>query len=631
MNSVLLMGNEAIALGAIRAGVSVASGYPGTPSTEILETLVRETQKPGTQERPLYIEWSVNEKAALELAAGAACSGARALVTMKQVGLNVASDPLMSLNYIGVQGGLVVVVADDPGPISSQTEQDTRHFGQYGKFAVFDPASPEEAYTMIADAFAYSEKYHRPVIFRPTTRICHSYASVSLLPDMPYTRPGGFDKAGGRWVIFPSLAYRNHIAIEADLIKLAEDFSTYPGNGLIEKIESIENRAQSALQGIAAGGVSFAYTQEALMDIAGDYKLLKVGTVPFPHALGRTFLRGLKEVLVIEELDPVIERELIYLCGRDQLPVQIKGKLSGDMPQAGEYTVSQITERLRAFLGVGAAPVVTVPEDSAYTPALPPRPPVLCAGCPHRGSFFAVKEAVREHGRGRKAVFSGDIGCYTLGNALPLDMVDTCLCMGAGITMAQGINRVEPGTLNIAFIGDSTFFHTGLPGLINGVYNQADMVVAILDNGTTAMTGNQAHPGMGRTATGKATKKLSIFDLVSALGVQELVRANAFDLIAAKQAVKQVLDKPGVRVILFEGPCIMIHKSASPWKISREHCTACMVCIKKFGCPAISRVAQARESEPDKEVNKPVIDPALCTGCGICRNLCAFDAIRREP
>lgn len=627
MRSVLLMGNEAIALGAIRAGVSVVSGYPGTPSTEILETLVRETKKPRAQDRPLYIEWSVNEKAALELAAGAACSGARAMVTMKQVGLNVASDPLMSLNYIGVQGGLVVVVADDPGPISSQTEQDTRHFGQYGKFAVFDPASPEEAYTMISDAFAYSEKYHRPVIFRPTTRICHSYASVALLPDLPYTSPAGFDKAGGRWVIFPSLAYRNHITIEADLIKLAEDFSTYHGNGLIE---SIEKTAPSP-KGIATGGVSFAYTQEALMDIPGEYKLLKVGTVPFPQALGRTFLKGLTEVLVIEELDPVIERELIYLCGREQLSVQIKGKLSGDMPQAGEYTVSQITERLRVFLGLGAASVGTAPEGPANTPALPPRPPVLCAGCPHRGSFFAVKEAVREQGRGRKAVFSGDIGCYTLGNALPLDMVDTCLCMGAGITMAQGINRVEPGTLNIAFIGDSTFFHTGVPGLINGVYNQADVVVVILDNGTTAMTGNQAHPGMGKTATGKATKKLSIFDLVSALGVQELVRANAFDLVAAKQAVQQVLDKPGVRVILFEGPCIMVHKGRNPWKISKEHCTACMVCIKKFGCPAISRVVQSRESEPGTGVHKPVIDPVLCTGCGMCRHLCAFDAIRREP
>ncbi|MDR0628362.1 MAG: indolepyruvate ferredoxin oxidoreductase subunit alpha [Treponema sp.] len=628
MSRVLLMGNEAIALGAIRAGVSVVSGYPGTPATEILETLVRETQKSGAPDRPLYIEWSVNEKAALELAAGAAYSGARAMVTMKQVGLNVAADPLMSLNYIGVQGGLVVVVADDPGPISSQTEQDTRHFGQYGKFAVFDPASPEEAYTMISDAFAYSEQYHRPVIFRPTTRICHSYASLSLLPDLPCPSPAGFDKAGGKWVIFPSLAYRNHIAIEADLIKLAEDFSTYPGNELIERIEKT---ALSPLKGIATGGVSFAYTQEALMDTPGHYKLLKVGTVPFPQALGRAFLTGLTEVLVIEELDPVIERELIYLCGRDQLPVPIKGKLSGDMPQAGEYTVSQITERLRAFLGIGAASVAAAPEGPANTLAVPPRPPVLCAGCPHRGSFFAVKEAVREHGRGRKAVFSGDIGCYTLGNALPLDMVDTCLCMGAGITIAQGINRVEPGTLNIAFIGDSTFFHTGLPGLINGVYNQADVMVVILDNGTTAMTGNQAHPGIGKTATGKATKKLSIFDLVSALGVQDLVRANAFDLIAAKQAVQQVLDKPGVRVILFEGPCIMVQKGTSPWKIRREHCTACMVCIKKLGCPAIYRVVQPGESEPGKGVHKPVIDPLLCTGCGICRHLCAFDAIGREP
>ncbi|MDR1955579.1 MAG: indolepyruvate ferredoxin oxidoreductase subunit alpha [Treponema sp.] len=620
MSSVLLMGNEAIALGALRAGVSVVTGYPGTPSTEILETLVREIQKPGDRPPAPYVEWSVNEKAALELAAGAACSGARALVTMKQVGLNVASDPLMSLNYIGVLGGLVVVVADDPGPVSSQTEQDTRHFGKYAKLAVFDPASPEEAYTMIADAFAYSETYGRPVILRPTTRICHSYASVTLLPDLPRTSPAGFAKAGGRWVIFPSLAYRNHITIEADLVKLAEDFSAYPGNRLTAT-------APSTIKGIAAGGVSFAYAQEALEDLSGEYKLLKVGTVPFPESLGRTFLQGLREVLVLEELDPVIEQELIALCGRYHLPVRIRGKGSGDMPHAGEYTVSQITERLRAFLREpgGEEERSPAPEYPPDIPALPPRPPVLCAGCPHRGSFLAVKEAVRV--RGGKAVFSGDIGCYTLGNALPLDMVDTCLCMGAGITMAQGINRVEPETLTIAFIGDSTFFHTGLPGLINAVYNQANLVVAILDNGTTAMTGNQAHPGLGRTATGKATKKISIPALVSALEVTALVRANPFDLTTATAAVTQVLDTPGVRVILFEGPCIMVHKGASPYGIIPEQCTGCMGCIKKLGCPAISRVSVATESASQV---KAVIDPVLCTGCGLCRYLCTGNAIQKE-
>jgi indolepyruvate ferredoxin oxidoreductase alpha subunit len=595
----MLMGNDAIALGSIRAGVRVVSGYPGTPSTEILETIAREAG----QGAEIYVEWSVNEKAALEVAAGAAIAGARALVTMKQVGLNVASDPLMSLNYIGVKGGLVVVVADDPGPISSQTEQDTRHFGKYAKLAVFDPASPEEAYTMVADAFSFSEQYGHPVILRPTTRICHSYASVELLERAPPPKQEvGFTRDKGRWVIFPSLAYRSHIKIEDDLVRLAEDFSLYPGNAL----------SGSGVKGIACGGVSYAYTREALLDVEAEYKLLKVGTVPFPTRLGLDFLDGLDEVLVIEELDAVIEMELVALCGQHHVPVKVRGKGSGDMPLAGENTVGLIAERTRAFLGVAAK---ALPTDSGVEArALPVRPPVLCAGCPHRGSFFAVKAVVAE--QKRKAVFSGDIGCYTLGNAPPLDMVDTCLCMGAGITMAQGINHVEPDTLNFAFIGDSTFFHTGIPGLINAVYNQANVIVVILDNFTTAMTGNQAHPGIGRGATGAVVGKVSIVDLVRAIGVQEIAQANPFDLASAKRAVRQTLDKAGVRVIIFEGACIMVQRGAKRCEINPQRCTTCGVCVKRLGCPALSlSTVSAR------------IDPVLCTGCGLCKALCTFNAI----
>ncbi|MDR1399331.1 MAG: indolepyruvate ferredoxin oxidoreductase subunit alpha [Treponema sp.] len=594
----LLMGNEAIAWGALHAGVRVVSGYPGTPSTEILETIAREAQH-----RPeIHVEWSVNEKAALEVAAGAACAGARALVTMKQVGLNVASDPLMSLNYIGVKGGLVIAVADDPGPISSQTEQDTRHFGTYAKLAVFDPASPEEAYTMVADAFAYSERYGHPVILRPTTRICHSYASVELLEQTPPEQQPAFQRDNGRWVIFPSLAYRNHIKIENDLLHMAKDFSSYPGNAL----------SGSGTKGIACGGVSYAYTREALLDITAEYKLLKVGTVPFPASLGLDFLNGLDQVLVIEELDPVIELELIALCGQHQLPVKIRGKRSSDMPFAGENTVALIAEQARAFLGVTAK--TPPPDREINLTALPARPPVLCAGCPHRGSFFAVKTVIAEHKR--KAVFSGDIGCYTLGNAPPLDMVDTCLCMGAGITMAQGINRAEPDTLNFAFIGDSTFFHTGIPGLINAVYNQANIIVIILDNFTTAMTGNQAHPGMGRSATGATVQKVSIVDMVKAIGVQDVARANPFDLPSAKAAVKGMLDKTGTRVIIFEAPCIMVQRGEKRCEINPQRCTACGLCVKRLGCPALSRSTASA-----------TIDPVLCTGCGLCKALCPLNAI----
>lgn len=590
MEKKLLMGNEAIALGAIRAGVRFFSGYPGTPSSEILETVAQE--KP----EDVYVEWSVNEKSALEVAAGASFSGARSLVTMKQVGLNVASDPLMSLNYVGIKGGMVVVVADDPGPISSQTEQDTRHFGIYAKLVVFDPSTPEEAYEMIADAFDISEKTGRPVLFRPTTRVCHSYASVKILEPITAKESRGFQKDGGRWVIFPRLAHANHIKIENELVDLARDFSNYKGNQLLG----------SGKKGIAAGGVSWSYLRESIGD--DECKLLKVATIPFPEDLALTFLQELDEVLVVEELDPVIERALIHLCGKHHLKVNIRGKLSGDMPNAGENSVVGIAEAIQYFFKKKPLETKIIPTP----PPLPIRPPVLCAGCPHRASFFAVKEAMN----GKKAVFSGDIGCYTLGNAMPLDMVDTCLCMGAGITIAQGINRMEPETFNFAFIGDSTFFHTGISGIVNAVFNGSDIIVAILDNSTTAMTGGQTHPGLGYTLSGNPAPKISIYDIVKAIGVQDIQRVNAFDFEESKSAVERAAAIKGVRVIIFEGLCITIDRKNSDCLVVENKCIGCMLCAKKLGCPAISIGEK-----------KAVIDSVLCTGCNLCKVVCPTHAI----
>jgi indolepyruvate ferredoxin oxidoreductase alpha subunit len=640
------MGNEAIALGALRAGVRIVTGYPGTPSTEILETVAKRLEG----DAGVYVEWSVNEKAALETAAGAALAGARSMVTMKQVGLNVASDPLMSLNYTGVRGGLVIVAADDPGPISSQTEQDTRRFGAYAKLAVFDPSSPEEAYLMAAAAFDWSERYGRPVILRPTTRVCHSYSSVELLPDLPRETPAGFDRGGGRWVIFPGLANKNHRLIEAELVRMAEEFSSFPENS----ITVVKNGGPPGGDvpppglGIASGGVSAAYVEEAL-SLLGDTEALrvfKVGTYPFPEKRALEFLEGLGEVLVIEELDPVIEDELTRLCGREHLPARIRGKRSGDMPAAGENSVLLAAGALRRFLGLPPAPV---PDGNGagggipVPPPLPVRPPVLCAGCPHRGSFLAVKEAVRLYngagngGQKRKAVYSGDIGCYTLGNAPPLDMVDTCLCMGAGITMAQGIHRAEAlggsDTLNFAFIGDSTFFHTGIPGIVNAVYNRADIIIAILDNHTTAMTGNQPHPGTGKTVRGERVERIGIRKILEALGVTEITEADPFDLKSSIEAVRRSMDKTGVRAIIFEGPCIALKPGELPASggggkrfregppagscaIDPQRCTGCLLCVKKLGCPAVFvRAAKA------------LVDPVLCTGCGLCKAVCPSGAI----
>ena len=370
----LLMGNEAIGLGAIRAGVSVVTGYPGTPSTEVLETVSK------NNDGSIHVEWSTNEKSALEVAAGASYTGARVMVTMKQVGLNVASDPLMSLNYIGVKGGMVIVVADDPGPISSQTEQDTRHFGKFAKIAVFDPSNAEEAYLMIGKAFEYSEKYHRPVIFRPTTRVCHSCAPVELLEKINIPKPEGFIK-DSKWVIFPRLTYLNHIKLEEDLKQMSVDFCDYERNFTKGK----------GKKGIASGGGSYAYVKEALKGIdESEYNLLKISTYPVPEKICVDFLNSVDEVLVVEELDPVIEKELIYLYGLHNIKVTIKGKLTGNIPNAGENSVDNIISVVYKYLNK------KLPEkENLELPQFPVRPPVLCAGCPHRASFFAVKEATK--------------------------------------------------------------------------------------------------------------------------------------------------------------------------------------------------------------------------------------------
>jgi len=601
----LLMGNQAIALGAIKAGVGVVSGYPGTPSTEILETISK--RNPGN----IYVEWSVNEKVAMEVAAGAAYTGTRSIVTMKQVGLNVASDPLMSLAYVGVNGGMVVIVADDPGPISSQTEQDTRQFAIFSKLPIFDPSSPEEAYEMIQDAFEYSEKYNTPVLFRPTTRVCHGCASIEIYNDRKKIEAEGFKK-DAKWVIFPKLSYQNHIKIEERNPLLGKDFSSYrfntlTGNGTI---------------GIVSAGISYAYTCEALTLLKGaykenqrdtefdkTYKLLKIATSnPFPEDLALKFFVGLKEILVIEELDPVIEKELVFLCGKHHLPITISGKLTGHICIAGENSVDSVKEEIALFLNL------PIPQkaDESPAPMLPIRPPVLCAGCPHRASFYAVKQAMK----GQKAVFAGDIGCYTLGNAKPLDMVDTCLCMGAGVTIAQGIHRAQPDTKNFAFIGDSTFFHSGITGVINAVYNETDIVLVVLDNSTTAMTGHQPHPGTGVTMMNNITDKISIPEVLKSLGVKKILTTDPFNLTQAIKAVKEAALIKGVSAVIFKSPCIAVTKPSTKYVVDNEKCIGCKRCIKELGCPAIVKTDE-----------KVAVNSALCFGCGLCAQVCPVQAL----
>lgn len=603
MHQEFLMGNQAIALGALAAGVRLVAGYPGTPSTEVLETVAKNRQE------NTYVEWSVNEKSAMEVGAGAAYTGARVMVTMKQVGLNVAADPLMSLEYIGVKGGMIILVADDPGPISSQTEQDTRHFARFSKLPCFDPSTVQEAYDMVQEAFEYSEKYGTPVFFRSTTRVSHGYASIQVKDVEEYknVEPEGFVKDTKRWVIFPKLSYQAHINIEARNEELAKVFSQYKRNLLIPAEES----RKELKKGIATGGFNYTYVTEAMANL-GQLRELKVSTPhPFPEQLAVEFLTGLEEVLCIEELDPVIERELIYIAGKYHLPVKILGKLSHHVKNSGENTRDSVLADIAAFMGC-QLPEQEKNDQAVPVPELPVRPPVLCAGCPHRASFYAVKRAMQ----GRKTIFCGDIGCYTMGNAMPLDMVDTCLCMGAGLGIAQGVGHIEPDTSCFAFVGDSTFFAAAIPGVVNAVYNQAEMTLVVLDNSTTAMTGHQPHPGTGHTMMGEVVAKVNIEAVLQGIGVTAVETVNPLDLDKSIEVVRKMAGLPGVKAIIFKYPCIAITKPEGKMAVDRDKCVGCRKCIREIGCPGlIIRDGQV------------TIDESLCTGCGLCSQICPFEAI----
>ena len=588
-----VMGNGAIALGALKAGVNVVCGYPGTPSSEIIETIA------GYPHEGLHLEWSVNEKSAMEVAASAAYSGARALVTMKQVGLNVASDPLMSLAYVGVEGGMVIVAADDPGPISSQTEQDTRRFADFARIPVFDPSSPEEAFEMIQDAFEYSEKYRTPVIFRPVTRVCHAYASVPAADSYLPKQYDGFHKDSNRWVIFPRLSNRNHAMMEERNVRIGEDFSSYRFNTA---------EGPSSAKAVLTGGVSYMYAKEYLKNHPG-VRLIRIGTAyPFPESFMLRELKGAEEVLCLEELSPYLEEQLLKLIGRHRLNIKVCGRLTGHVPASGENSAELSRSILQSFFGFHDENVSSPRED---TPPLPVRPPVLCAGCPHRASFYAVKKAMK----GKKAVFCGDIGCYTLGNAMPLDMVDTCLCMGAGITMAQGFSHTDPEVNAVAFIGDSTFFASGITGVVNAVYNEADILICILDNSTTAMTGHQPHPGTGRNMMGHVTEKVSISRILEAAGVKKVMTVDPLDHEAAVDAVKDCAGIRGVKAVIFRSPCIAVAKSDQKCTVS-DACINCRKCIREIGCPALLAGD-----------GKVTIDSSLCTGCSLCGSVCPAGAI----
>lgn len=706
----LLMGNEAFAHAALEAGVNVVAGYPGTPSSELVETVAKLHASGAAQD--VHVEWSTNEKAALEMLAGASYCGARVLFTCKQVGLNVASDALMSLNYVGVGGGCVLFVADDPGPISSQTEQDTRRFGAFAKVPVLDPATPEQGFAMMQAAFELSERYHTPVIVRPTTRINHASTFFEVAEET-HGRPlleEGFQK-DPKWVIFPKRAFEAHGEINRRLAQIAWDYTHDPAfaqfNEMFEGGGEGEGAcAQNGVEGagapapavgIVAGGVSAAYAREALTLIEAAaaradipvprYRFMAVGTpYPFPAETAAAFAEGLTDVIVFEELDSVLEEEMLKLAGARHLPLRVHGKLTGAANDRGENTTENIAGRLGRFFDRTSAALVEQREEEAvpsradsaangtaqwavppsgdlpehvgaasssrggsdgflacersdslaalvastigannlsYEGPLPVRPPVLCAGCPHRGSFYAVKQALR----GREAVLCGDIGCYTLGNAQPLDAVDTCLCMGAGITMAQGFAVAEPGKKQVAFVGDSTFFASAMTGIANAVYNGHDVTFAILDNATTAMTGSQPHPGTGVTLMGERRRPIVIEEVLHGLGVRHIGFANPHSLETSVAAVRAAIDYNGPSAIIFRAPCIQLKKPDAPVVIDADKCTGCKKCITSIGCPGIG-FDEALRGSKSGERGQAFVDRSLCDGCALCVQVCPFNAIQ---
>ncbi len=630
MTKKLLMGNEAFAHAALEAGVRVAAGYPGTPSSELIETVAK-LHASGAA-RGVHVEWSTNEKSALELLAGASYAGARCLFTCKQVGLNVASDPLMSLNYVGVKGGLVLFVADDPGPISSQTEQDTRRFAAFAKMPVLDPSTPDEGFAMMHAAFDLSERYRTPVIVRPTTRINHAstFFDVADATDARPVPPEGFER-DPKWIIFPRRAYEAHGEINERLRAIAQGFHAEPALAAFNPITQTNASRETGAPrlGIVAGGVSAAYAREALRMLVERgvelpaYRFWQVGTpYPFPEETAARFAEGLDQVLVLEELDHVLEDELLRFAGRTHAALEVRGRLTGDARDRGENDVDDIAARIASFLGVPGA----VPDASAAAACdepLPVRPPVLCAGCPHRGSFYAVKRALGK----APAVLCGDIGCYTLGNAKPLDAVDTCLCMGAGITMAQGFAVAEPGKKHVAFVGDSTFFASGLPGIVNAVYNGHDVTVCVLDNATTAMTGSQPHPGTGVTLMGPRRAPVSIERVLQAVGFECIVHADPLDLDASVAAATEALAFEGPSAILFESPCVQLVRPGAPAAVDADACIGCKKCITEIGCPGIGFDGDARGPKSG-ERGQAFVDASLCNGCGLCVQVCPFDALR---
>ena len=574
----LMLGNEAVARGLYEAGCSFVSSYPGTPSTEITETIAKYDE--------VYAEWAPNEKVAMEAAFGASFAGKRSFCAMKHVGMNVAADPLFTISYTGVNGGMVIGVADDPGMHSSQNEQDSRHYAIAAKVPMLEPADSKEALEFAKLAYELSEKYDTPIIIKMCTRVAHSQSLVETsdrkeVPQKPY------EKNIQKYVMMPGMAIKRHPIVEKRMKDLAEYAETAP-------INRIEDGADKSI-GIITSSTCYQYVKEVLGD---KHPVLKLGMInPLPSKKIKDFASSVKQVIVVEELDAIIETH----CRN--LGIDVKGKeLFGPL---GEFSQNMIAEKLGQ----------NVPEGYTLEENIPVRPPVMCAGCPHRGLFYTLKK--------NNVTVLGDIGCYSLGAAAPLSAMEYTICMGASVSGVHGFNKANEGRSDgkcVAVIGDSTFMHSGVTGLINIAYNESNSTVIILDNSITGMTGHQDNPTTGRNLKGDPCTKIDLETLCRAVGIKRIKVVDPYNLEQCDAALKEELAADEPSVIIARRPCALLKYVKHPGPISCDHdkCVGCRACMN-VGCPAISIV--------DK---KAVIDNTLCTGCGVCGQLCKLGALGRK-
>ena len=574
--SKIMLGNEAIARGAYEAGVKVSAAYPGTPSTEISENLV--------QYEDIYCEWSPNEKVAVEVASGASIAGVRSMACMKHVGLNVASDPLYTMSYIGVKGGMVVVVADDPGMYSSQNEQDTRMIGRASMVPVIEPSDSQEAKDFMKYAFDLSEKYDTPVILRTTTRLAHSQGLVTLEDrcepiDVPYERDIK------KHVMMPAMAIGRHVYVEKRLNDMIADGATMP----INKMEINDTKI-----GFITCGIAYQYVKEVMPDAS----VLKLGMVnPLPRKMIEEFASKVDRLIIFEELEPVIEEQV------KSWGIACEGKEL--FTRQGEYSANMIRTKL-----LGMDLNLDAKND------VPARPPILCPGCPHR-SVYSVLNKLKLHA-------AGDIGCYTLGALAPLSVIDSAICMGSSISSLHGMEKAKGSEYVknwVAVIGDSTFLHTGINSLMNMSYNKATGTVIILDNSTTGMTGHQDHAATGKTLMGEPTYAINIYGLVKSLGIENVYEVNAYDIAALEETIKREVAKDEISVIITKSPCVLLKGNVFPDKCVPipEKCKKCGACLRP-GCPALTKNSDGTIS----------IDETMCNACGLCMQLCKFGAITKE-